>query len=729
MQRFARAAPTLLPLLLLLATSCAARVAGKPPLGAEAAIALAEDRRDVQAVLAFAYDRDPHVRARAARALGRIRGSAALPAVKMLAFDDDPSVATAALYAWGWLGGEGLEDPTVARHLFERADTSGRIALADALGRASSESHARRLFELYADVKDSEVVGAAALASARALVPRFSSNPRFHAAVDAWLDRLGNAARDPATASVRWKIAYALSASTRLAASDALLPLANDPDPWTRLFAARGLAARPDTSRFTEADAARAYSREPAPSPAAIEARSGEVHTHLTRLALDPNPRVACEVALRAREPRDRTLFEAFARNLDRPETFLRRACARALGRGAARSHLDVVLPALDKASRDPEPSVKADAILGFAELELEEARGRIAGAASDPHPFLRERAASAAPRLPRDRALALLRAAASDPEPRVASAAAAALGSLDGNDVETLLRALLAHERGLVREAAAEAIQGRRERAADLLADAAAILDSLDTARGPDLAEPRATLLATMTEVEAYRRGATRSIEVTTEAAFRRRVAQAVEGQLADPDPTVRAKARRAAAVLGLELDRGTEQPPGRPNDAALPGVNVPAFERPPRVRIVTTRGPIDVELFHEDAPAHAESFLRIAARGAYDGTVWHRVELNFVVQGGDPLGDGTGGLADHGGTLRDEISPRGFVRGTLGMPKTDEPDSGGCQLFFSLIPTPHLDGRYTAFGQVTGGFDALDALDVGDRIERIEVLDPGRG
>ena len=90
-----------------------------------------------------------------------------------------------------------------------------------------------------------------------------------------------------------------------------------------------------------------------------------------------------------------------------------------------------------------------------------------------------------------------------------------------------------------------------------------------------------------------------------------------------------------------------------------------------------------------------------------------------NFVIQGGDPRGDGWGGA---GFTLRDEIGRRRFKRGTVGMPKAGK-DTGGGQLFITHVPTPHLDGNYTIFGEVTEGLELVDAIEIGDRIIWAEI------
>ena len=127
---------------------------------------------------------------------------------------------------------------------------------------------------------------------------------------------------------------------------------------------------------------------------------------------------------------------------------------------------------------------------------------------------------------------------------------------------------------------------------------------------------------------------------------------------------------------------------------------------------------GIIKIEFFPDDAPKTVENFVTLAKKGFYNGLVFHRVEPGFVVQGGDPKGDGTG---DAGYNIPDELSPKPYVRGTLGMPKTAVKDTGGCQIFFTHGRTPHLDGRYTVFGQIRRGAATIDLLDVGDKITKV--------
>jgi cyclophilin family peptidyl-prolyl cis-trans isomerase len=156
---------------------------------------------------------------------------------------------------------------------------------------------------------------------------------------------------------------------------------------------------------------------------------------------------------------------------------------------------------------------------------------------------------------------------------------------------------------------------------------------------------------------------------------------------------------------------------PPLRvPEEAAagLPGKG----PRPRLLSLVTSTGEIRVALHAADGetPLTAAAVAALAVRGFYDGLTFHRVVPDFVAQGGDPRGDGDGGP---GWALPDEHTPGRFARGTLGI-ATNGPgtESGGSQIFLCHSPQPHLDGRYTAAGELEAGADALDALQPGDEI-----------
>jgi peptidyl-prolyl cis-trans isomerase B (cyclophilin B) len=125
---------------------------------------------------------------------------------------------------------------------------------------------------------------------------------------------------------------------------------------------------------------------------------------------------------------------------------------------------------------------------------------------------------------------------------------------------------------------------------------------------------------------------------------------------------------------------------------------------------KINTTRGTIAVELFDQDAPKTVENFRKLASDHFYDGVIFHRVIRDFMIQGGDPDGTGTGGP---GYTFEDEINDHKLVRGVLAMANAG-PDTNGSQFFIlTAEAAPWLDGKHTVFGRVTDGMDAVDAIE----------------
>ncbi|MBI5266783.1 MAG: peptidylprolyl isomerase [candidate division Zixibacteria bacterium] len=137
------------------------------------------------------------------------------------------------------------------------------------------------------------------------------------------------------------------------------------------------------------------------------------------------------------------------------------------------------------------------------------------------------------------------------------------------------------------------------------------------------------------------------------------------------------------------------------------------------PLVTILTSKGEMEIELFFDTAPLTVLNFIELATNGFYDGLSFHRVVPNFVIQGGDPRGDGWGGPEYF---IRCEYSNEKYLRGTVGI-ATSGKDTGGSQFFITLSPQPHLDSRYTVFGQVKTGMATADAIGKGDVIQKIII------
>jgi peptidyl-prolyl cis-trans isomerase B (cyclophilin B) len=129
------------------------------------------------------------------------------------------------------------------------------------------------------------------------------------------------------------------------------------------------------------------------------------------------------------------------------------------------------------------------------------------------------------------------------------------------------------------------------------------------------------------------------------------------------------------------------------------------------PTATISTTHGDITVELWDDVAPKHAENFLKLAGSGFYDNLSFHRILPGFVIQGGCPRGDGTGGP---GWNVKAEFNDRKHEPGVLSMARSNDPNSAGSQFFICLTreKCQHLDRQYTAFGKVTSGMDVVKKI-----------------
>ncbi|MBV9271589.1 MAG: peptidylprolyl isomerase [Candidatus Eremiobacteraeota bacterium] len=135
---------------------------------------------------------------------------------------------------------------------------------------------------------------------------------------------------------------------------------------------------------------------------------------------------------------------------------------------------------------------------------------------------------------------------------------------------------------------------------------------------------------------------------------------------------------------------------------------------------KLSTTKGDILFTFYSDDAPLHCAAFIKLADAGFYDGLAFHRVEPGFVVQGGDPSGNGTGGP---GYRLKAEFNSRPHLRGTVAMARSSDPNSAGSQFYICLDDARFLDKNYTVFGQMSDGFEALDAIRVGDTMNTVTI------
>jgi len=271
-------------------------------------------------------------------------------------------------------------------------------------------------------------------------------------------------------------------------------------------------------------------------------------------------------------------------------------------------------------------------------------------------------------------------REALHDADARVRGAAAGAAGSALAEDLRPLLDD---HDPYVVQEAAASLA---KENAAASFDAALAAVERLSAAHEKQAGDPGSDALAALVDLIAA-------------------------GQPKETPPPVLQLLPAPSVVLHGAIGKMYKM-----TGAAAPAVPAEARQEPHAhvLRLRTSAGELVIDLRPDIAPLTSSALAALSRRGFYDGLTFHRVVPDFVVQGGDPRGDGDGGP---GWALPDEHSPLRFLRGTLGI-ATSGPETGGSQFFLCHSPQPHLDGRYTIAGELREGADVMDALQPGDTI-----------
>jgi cyclophilin family peptidyl-prolyl cis-trans isomerase len=286
----------------------------------------------------------------------------------------------------------------------------------------------------------------------------------------------------------------------------------------------------------------------------------------------------------------------------------------------------------------------------------------------------------------------------ASDEEPRVQSAALQGLATAKAPELQTRLTAALDAADYVVRGTAARLIGETKPDGG-----VAKLVGAYTRALSDTAYDARAAALAALAEY-----GGDEAIRT-------------IEQGLNDKDWPVRTQAAQLLLRLGRASAAPVRPAPLR-HDAGFFESDALLHPRySPHALVDTVYGTIEIELDVVEAPITSATFVELARRGFFNGIKVHRLVPTFVIQAGDPRGDGEGGP---GFTMRDELSSTPYVRGTVGMALAG-PDTAGSQWFITLSPQPHLDGKYTVFGRVVNGWDILDRVSVWDVIERIRIWD----
>jgi cyclophilin family peptidyl-prolyl cis-trans isomerase/HEAT repeat protein len=325
--------------------------------------------------------------------------------------------------------------------------------------------------------------------------------------------------------------------------------------------------------------------------------------------------------------------------------------------------------------------------------------------------------------------------AASRSAEPLQRAHAAAVLARVEGDEARTALRALLGDESGVVVRGALTAVAGAG-RVPEFLEDVtralmegeavltrAAAAEALGAAGDPVSALPL-LLAADSRESKQPSNDCRLSIlGLLAEFPENGEVVETVQGALEAGDRLVRQRAVEVMTGWGRqdEIPAGLCRARGKAGEADLDRYRRAAYLHDKRVRaeIRLAAGVVRLELFPADAPLTVLNFCDLAREGYFDGIAFHRVVPGFVVQGGDPEGDGWGGP---GHSIRCEYNRLRYSRGMVGMALAGK-DTGGSQFFFTLAPQPHLDGRYTIFARVTEGMELVDRIRRGERIVKVIV------
>ena len=668
------------------------------PASPEAALRLAiltaeHNRARTEAELAVltqaTKNRDPEIQRLAVRALGRLERPEVAELILPLLDAANPLVRRDAAAAYGraltaaraQAASAGLrlrtrlsaeEDGEVRAALRE---VIGRLPYQDAAGVQSAES------ALLAATKSDGTVPAptvSILGAVRGLEALIRLRGKLSPPAAGTVQGLQELSASAKEAAIRRLALTALAASGKLDA-EFLNRRMEDSDSQVRRLAVRGAMSLPSGDRGADAVIARAL-KDPA-AMVRYEALAAYSRRHRAEncsavlgFLKDRSPHVALQAV-----------------------DLLAGGCAPDDAAIAALSRISDALPAAAAARGWHEP---AHAIVALAKMAMETARPRLARFAGHPQWQVRAYAARAAAAAGEDR---LLETLARDPNDNVRNAALSGLvaGRRHLADV-FCLEALAARDYQLILTAA-RALAGTADKAAAVPALLAS-LARLTTERRDTSRDPRVAILQRLQELGSAENAAS------------------LKPYLADFDP-------RVAALAAEMLTSWT----GETHVAATTTLDsgpVPPFGGMDPLRdataVVTMRpgGSFELRLLGGEAPATVLRFVRLARAGYYNGLTFHRVEPNFVIQGGSPGANEYMGDAAY---MRDELGRLTHARGAVGI-STRGRDTGDGQIFINLVDNPRLDQDYTVFGEVVRGIEVVDGILEGDVIERIEIRAPFR-
>jgi cyclophilin family peptidyl-prolyl cis-trans isomerase/HEAT repeat protein len=618
-------------------------------------------------------DNEARVRRRAALAIGRVGLVEGVEPLSKLLNDEELEVRQMAAFGLGLIGDGAARPALLAVLKYPQPLLQGRAA--EALGQIGDRADAEPIGAMVqSHIKAGALMG---IAPDDLTYPLPAPAEAVRLGVYA-LARLG--AYDALSAAVLvngqpvstwWPVAYALQRVGDPRAAPALTALVNTPGRFTASFAVKGLGS----SKATQAAPAlrQIVEQRKLPLPVVIQAvrslnaiRDSGAVPMLTKIVTDLSS-----------------------------EPTLRLESMTALAALVTREHLDLLLDLLSNSV----PGIRGSALQALARVDPDTFLTALASLDADRDWTVRVAVASALGTLPSAQSLPRLTVMLQDSDQKVIPAVLGALASSKAAGVERILLDRLGSQDLSVRAAAANAL-------ADLKVAAAvqALTDAYRRAASEDSYTARAAALGALARLDpaAARPVLLEALKDRDWAVRVRALALLKEQKVAGQDEAVR------PATAGRSV-----------SDPQWQAMVAPPFS--PHAFIDTDKGTIELELAVIDAPVTSANFIALARKGFFRDIAIHRLVPDFVVQGGDPRGDGEGGP---GYTIRDELNQQPYLRGTVGM-ALDWEDTGGSQFFITHSPQPHLDARYTVFGRVVAGMEVVDQLAQWDVIRNVRIRD----
>lgn len=661
-----------------------------------------QDQRDLgdERLERYLVDADGHVRMRAALACASIQDTIALPTLMRALLDSTPDVRLAAAFAIGQTAGvSGLSlkmksEESLLQVLHSEASIRVRNRIIEALGKFASENALRRMLERGGLKREAQTRRELALTIARFAIRGIVTEEATIAVA-----RLS----EDADAEVRWRAAYAFmrigDAKLLVPHIDRLVSLTGDENTDVRMYAASALGrtkdqrwALPVLLRLVDRERDWRVAVNAIQALSNFDSLSSEAVEVLLRRWTDPNEHISLTSIKTYGSGKQVQPARRRSTNLGEP----------AQSDEEAKS---LLLAILINHNNQFTWRQQGEAAIALAKHFGHETFSTIRAQLNSPAP-VRKKIVNALSFIPSTEALELVISEVENHDPSIAVAA-----------IEGLLRLCrVVNVEGEVldriRARMVDALDRRdlalTATAASAMADsifrwefvAEALEEAYSRLKSPEDVEPMVAILTALGELED------------------RKVVSLLERALKDHDRPV-----GLAAAEALRKITGDD-----PSESVTPHTK-PLYSdydwdflfslKQPLVVLHTNRGDISLELLPDDAPFTVLNFLRLSGRGFYDRLTFHRVVANFVIQGGDPRGDGWGGP---GYAIRSEFGLQNYDRGMVGMASAGK-DTEGCQFFITHSPQPHLDGRYTIFGQVIDGMDVVDQIQVGDVLEAVVV------